>query len=103
MKTILLLVIAGVLVSVGDFAFVKWMVGKNANFLLVGILLNIIGILFYAQTLSSEELGISTAAFLGVNIFLTSLGGKFLFKQDLGSGQIIGLIILLFGLILIEL
>ena len=102
MNTILLLVMAGVLVTLGDLALAHWSRAGQILFVLLGVVLNLFGILLYAQTLNSESVGIATGIFLGLNILAVTLGGIFLFGESINLPRIIGLLILTGSIIFIE-
>jgi len=102
MNVLYTLIIAGILVAIGDVALAQWSRLEEAQFLLLGLVFNLVGILLYAQTLSVEHIGIATALFLGLNIGAVTLSGIFLFNESLSSGKIFSLLTLLLGIILIE-
>lgn len=102
MNTIYILAIAGTFVTAGDLALAGWARAGQHLLMVAGVLLNIIGILFYAQTLGRENVGMATAIFLGFNIFAVTLGGILLFGENISIARIIGLSLLTVSIILVE-
>ncbi len=102
MNTINLLIMAGILVTLGDFALAHWARVGQILFVLLGVVLNLFGILLYAQTLNLESIGIATGIFLGFNILAVTLGGIFLFGENVNLIRILGLLTLTGSIIFIE-
>lgn len=102
MNVLYTLVIAGILVAIGDIVLAQWSRLGGTLFLLLGLAINLVGILLYAQTLNVEHVGIATALFLGLNIGAVTLGGTFLFNEPLSLGRILGLLTLFTGIVLLE-
>ena len=102
MNAINLLVMAGILVTLGDLALAHWARAGQILFVLFGGVLNLFGILLYAQTLNLESIGIATGIFLGFNILAVTLGGIFLFGESISLVRILGLLILIGSIIFIE-
>ncbi|MDP3639616.1 MAG: hypothetical protein Q8R53_00230 [Nanoarchaeota archaeon] len=70
--------------------------------MVLGVALNVLGILIYAQTLHGESVGIATGLFLGMNILAVTLGGMFLFGEHLSVARVLGLLLLTGSIIFIE-
>lgn len=102
MNTIYILTIAAVFVTGGDLALAQWARTNQFSFIITGLLLNLLGIIIYAQSLHSENIAIATALFLGLNIFAVYLGSIFLFRESISLSRGIALGILLFSMIAIE-
>ena len=102
MNGLFLLTSAGVFVTLGDLALAYWARVGQIPFILLGLLLNLLGILFYSQTLRRESVGIATAIFLGFNILAVTLGGVFLFDENIGLSRMFGLLTLAGSIIFIE-
>ncbi len=102
MNTIQLLILAGILVTIGDFALASWAREKQNFFILLGMGLNLFGIFIYAQTLNSESIGIATGIFLGFNILAVTLGGIFFFNEHISLERALGLLTLVGSIVFIE-
>lgn len=93
---------AGALVTIGDLALAHWARAGPILFGLLGVAFNIGGILLYAHTLQMESVGVATAVFLGINILAVTLGGIFLFGEQLSAARIVGLFVLTVALVFVE-
>ncbi|MBT4805109.1 hypothetical protein HON71_02975 [Candidatus Woesearchaeota archaeon] len=103
MNTITLFAGAGLFVTIGDLILAQWARTSNWILLAVGLLLNVIGISFYANTLRFESVGLATAIFLGINIIAVTMGGYFFLNQNLNLRESMGLLLLAVAIIIIEL
>ena len=97
-----LLATAGVLMASGDLALAVWARGGQIYFIALGLLLNLIGIVAYANTLGVQNIGVATAALLGLNILGVALFGYFFFGQSLSAMQAAGMFVLAASIIFIE-
>ena len=102
MNTIYILAMAAVPVTAGDLVLAHWARTNQFPFVVVGLVLNLIGIIIYSQALHTENIAVATAIFLGLNIFAVSLGSIFLFRESLSLPRGIGLLFLLISMIIVE-
>ena len=102
MDSTLLLSAAGLCVTVGDLALAIWARTNSSFYLILGLILNLIGILFYAQTLRLDNIGVATAIFLGLNILAVTIGGFFLFHESLNLRKVLALFLLVISILLLE-
>ena len=93
---------AGLFVTVGDLVLAQWARTSNWTLLALGLLLNIIGVGFYAQTLKLESVGLATAIFLGINVVAVALGGYFFLKQSITIKESFGLVLMVLAIVVIE-
>jgi len=93
---------AGIFVTIGDVILFQWARGSALYHLILGLGFNVIGIVFYAQTLRLESIGIATAAFLGLNILAVTLVGLFIFGETIRARGVIGMALIAFSIFLIE-
>ena len=102
MNSIALFAGAGAFVTIGDLILAQW--AKTNNWVLfgLGLLLNLVGIGFYANTLRFESVGLATAIFLGINIFAVALGGYFFLNQSMNIKESFGLLLLGLAIFVIE-
>lgn len=103
MNSITLFAGAGFFVTIGDLVLAQWARTTNWTLLVLGLMLNIIGIAFYANTLRLESVGIATAIFLGINIIAVTLGGYFFLNESLTLRESGGLLLLGIAITIIEL
>lgn len=102
MNTISLLVTAGIVVTIGDLVLAQWARSHQILFLIIGLLLNLIGIFAYANALQSEQIGIATALFLGFNILAVTLGGILIFSDRISILRAVSLFFLFCSIIFVE-
>jgi multidrug transporter EmrE-like cation transporter len=102
MNLITLFAGAGFFVTIGDLVLAQWARTSNHTLLVLGLLLNITGIAFYANTLRFESVGLATAIFLGINIIAVTIGGYFFLNQSLTARELTGLLLLAFAIVVVE-
>jgi len=102
MNFITLLLGAGLFVTTGDLVLAQWARTSSWLMLVLGLFLNLIGIIFYANMLKLESVGLVTAVFLGINIFAVALGGYFFLNQSLTVREFFGLVLIALAIIVIE-
>ena len=102
MNTIYLLTTAGTLMGFGDLALAAWSRGGQAYFIVAGLLLNLLGIVAYAHTLSAENKGVATAMSLGLNILAITILSAAVFGQSLSVARTLGMFVLATSIIFIE-
>ncbi len=102
MNLITLFAGAGLFVTAGDLILAQWARTSNWSLLAIGLVLNLLGIVCYANTLRFTGVGIATAIFLGVNILAVALGGMLFFRETLSFRTIAGLVFLLTAIVLVE-
>ena len=96
----MLLIGAGIFVTAGDLVLARW--AMNGSGLWLGLALNLVGIMFYAQTLRLESVGVATALFLGVNIAAVALGGYVVFGDALTRNSMLGIGLMVLSIVLME-
>ena len=102
MSTIALFAGAGLFVTIGDLILAQWARTSNWILLVLGLLLNIVGIGFYAQTLKLQSVGLATAIFLGINIIAVTIGGYFFLNQSVTLKEFLGVLVLASAILIIE-
>ena len=102
MDGLLLLVIGGAIITGGDILLKKWATSSNLIFLLGGLLISVVGLLFLALGLKSKSLAIGNIIFVAVNMIVLVLAQIFYFKETLNSIQLVGIILSVIGVCIIE-
>lgn len=97
-----LLFLAGIFVTIGDVILFQWARENSFVYLAFGLLFNVAGITFYAQTLKLESLGLATAMFLGLNILAVTLAGCFIFGEKIPLRSALGMGLIAVSIFLIE-
>ncbi|PIZ51762.1 hypothetical protein COY27_02465 [Candidatus Woesearchaeota archaeon CG_4_10_14_0_2_um_filter_33_13] len=102
MKLTTILIIAGLCVTSGDIVLALWAKQSRIYLFIIGILLNLAGLMVYAQSLRLESVGVATALFLGINILAVTIMGAIFLKESLHLKQIFGLAGLVVAMIILE-
>jgi multidrug transporter EmrE-like cation transporter len=102
MNAILLLILGGVIITGGDIFLKQWATSSKLLFLLVGLFVSLIGLLFLAFGFKSKGLAVANILFIAVNIMTLLLVQIFYFKEKLALPQFLGVIISIIGICLIE-
>lgn len=102
MNIVTLFVFAGLGVTIGDLILCYWAKTGNLPSLILGLLFNIIGIIFYANTLKLETVGIATTIFLASNIVAVTVLGILFYNESVSWMQVGGIVLILFAIVLIE-
>ncbi|MFH1173922.1 MAG: hypothetical protein V1725_02210 [archaeon] len=92
---------AGLLVALGDVLFVIWARQGQPLAFVIGLLLNIAGILCYAQSMRTLSAGVATTVYLGLNIVLVSIAGLTLGDHIKASG-LLGMAAVAVGIVLLQ-
>jgi len=100
---IILLLIGGIILTVGDIFMKKW-VNTNAHiFYFVGLVIYLIGLNFLAQSFKFKNIAVASLIFILVNIVTLSIVSWFYFKETLSPLQITGMIFGIIAVIILEL
>jgi multidrug transporter EmrE-like cation transporter len=100
---IILLLIGGIILTVGDIFMKKW-VNTNAHiFYFVGLVIYLIGLNFLAQSFKFKNIAVASLIFILVNIVTLSIVSWFYFKETLSPLQIAGMIFGIIAVIILEL
>ena len=102
MNTWILFAGAGIFVTIGDLVLAQWARTSNWPMLIAGLLLNLLGIACYANTLRFSGVGVATAIFLGINILAVAFGGMLFFKETFSLRTVAGMTLLLTAILLVE-
>ena len=95
-------IFAGLGVTIGDILLGYWARSGDISNFILGLVFNLIGIIFYAGTLRSENIGIATAIFLAINIVAVTLAGIVFFRERSSILQIVGMGLILLAIVLME-
>ena len=90
------------MVTVGDLILAYWARLGNLGLLISGLVLNLAGILLYAQSLRFEHVGVATGLFLGFNIIAVALGGYVFLQQGISMQQVTGIALIILSILMME-
>jgi len=102
MNGMLLLIIGGAIITGGDILLKKWATNSGILFLLSGLSISLIGLLFLALGFKSKSLTIGNIIFVAVNMIVLVLAQVFYFKEALSYIQLLGIAISVIGVCIIE-
>lgn len=102
MELIVLFALSALGVTIGDIFLANWAESQITYYLILGLVFNVIGIFFYAQTLRTQGLGVATAIFLSVNIIAVLLAGSVFFDEHITLTRVLGIVTIIGGIVLIE-
>lgn len=100
---IILLLIGGIVFTLGDLIMKKWALTNSHLFYLIGMGLYIVGLAFLAQSYKYKHIGIASAIIVLINIIALSLVSYFYFKETLSLAHIFGLVLGMISILIIEL
>lgn len=100
---LILLLIGGLILTIGDIFMKKW-VGTNLFlFYFVGMIFYLIGLNFLAQSFKLENIAVASTILVIFNIVTLSIVSWLYFKETLLPLQIIGIIVGIIAVIILEL
>lgn len=98
----LLVFVAVMFEVIADILFKKWSMDNKNILLAVGLIIYIVGTIFWAVSLKYEYLSKAIAVFSILNLIILVLAGIILFKENLSLVNKIGIILGILSIILIE-
>ena len=99
---LILLFIAVALEIFSDILFKKWALGSKNSLFIIGLIIYMIGTVFWAVSLKYEFLSKAISVFAVLNLIVLVLVGVVLFKEDLSFINKIGIGLGVLSVILIE-
>ena len=98
-----LLLIGGIILTIGDLIMKEWVV-KNRNwFYVLGILIYVVGLNFLAWSFKYKNIAIASVIFVIFNVITLTLVSWIVFKEKLTPLEIAGLLMGLFSIVILEL
>lgn len=100
---IILLLIGGLILTMGDILMKKW-VNTNTNvFYVIGLIVYLIGLNFLAQSFKFKNIAVASVIFVIFNVVILSFVSWIYFKEALSPLQIIGIILGIIAVVILEL
>lgn len=100
---IVLLLIAGIIVTFGDIIMKNWVVSNDYNLYAIGMMIYLIGLNFLAQSYKYKNIAVASIIFVIFNIVILSIVSWFYFKEKLSTFEIIGIVLGLTSVVILEL
>lgn len=99
---IILLLIGGVILTIGDIFMKKWVNTNSYVFYIVGLAIYLIGLNFLAQSFKFKNIAVASVIFVIFNVVTLSIVSWLYFKETLSMMQIIGIIIGIMSIVILE-
>ncbi len=100
---IILLLIGGLILTVGDIIMKKWVNTNAYIFYFLGLFVYLIGLNFLAQSFRFKNIAVASAIFIIFNIVTLSFVSWLYFKESLSLLQIAGIVIGIIAIVVLEL
>jgi len=99
---IILLLIGGLILTLGDIFMKKWVNTNAWLFYFIGLAAYLIGLNFLAQSFKFKNIAVASVIFVIFNVVTLSIVSWFYFKETLSPIQIIGMIIGIIAIVILE-
>lgn len=96
------LFLGGILLTLGDIALKKWAITDKYHYYGIGLLMYVIGIIFFSLTLREKNLAVANTILVTVNLITLALVSYFYFDEKLTLIQFAGITLSTIGVILLE-
>ena len=98
----ILLLIGGIILTVGDILMKKWVNTNNYIFYIVGLIIYLIGLNFLAQSFKFKNIAVASVIFVIFNVVTLSIVSWLYFKETLSMLQIIGMVVGIAAIVILE-
>lgn len=100
---ILILLVGGIILTIGDVFMKKWVESNNISLFLIGLFVYLIAMIFLAFSFKYKNIAVASIIFAIFNVIALSLVSWFYFKETLSLMQISGIIFGIIAIVLLEL
>jgi len=100
---LLLVLIGGLILTIGDIVFKKWAISGDWKTFLFGLSIWTIGLVFLAFSFKYKNIAIASLIFSLSNVILLTLISYFYFNESITALQFIGIILGITAVVLLEL
>jgi multidrug transporter EmrE-like cation transporter len=100
---IILLLIGGIILTVGDILMKKWVTTNSYIFYFIGLAVYLVGLNFLAQSFKFKNIAVASVIFVIFNVVTLSLVSWIYFKETLSPLQIVGICLGIASVIILEL
>lgn len=100
---IILLLIGGLILTIGDIFMKKWVGNNSYLFYIIGLAIWLVGLNFLAQSFKFKNIAVASVIFVIFNAITISLVSWFYFKETLSPLQIFGIILGIMAVVILEL
>lgn len=102
MSTLLILFLAGTILTVGDLLAGRWIVSNSKNTYIAVLVSYMIGLNFLVWSYKFEDIAVASITMEIFNITTLTLAGIFLFKERITKTELAGICIGLIAVIILE-
>ena len=99
---IALLLVGGIILTVGDIVMKKWAINQKVSLYLIGLFFYLIGLNFLAQSYRFRNVAAASLIFVVINITILVFVSWFYFKEKLSLMEILGIVLAIAGVIILE-
>jgi multidrug transporter EmrE-like cation transporter len=99
----ILLLIGGIVLTVGDIVMKKWVTSHSYVFYIVGLVIYLVGLNFLAQSFKYKNIAVASVIFVIFNVVTLSLVSWLYFKETLSPLQILGIAVGICSIVILEL
>ncbi len=99
---LILLLLGGIIVTVGDIFMKKWVSTDSHIFYIIGIIIYLIGVNFLAFSFKTKNIAVASVIFVIFNVSIISVVSWLYFKEALSLMQVLGILLGLVSIIVLE-
>lgn len=102
MNTILILLVAGITLTVGNLVAGKWVQNNNKFLYILVLFLYMIGLNFLIYSYKFEDIAVASITMEIFNIVTLTIAGRFLFKENITKTELAGIMVGIIAIIVLE-
>lgn len=102
MKTIIILLLAGLILTAGDLVAGKWVENNKKFFYILALVFYMVGLNFLIYSYKFEDIAVASVIMEIFNVATLTLAGKFFFKENISKTELAGIIVGVVAVIILE-
>jgi multidrug transporter EmrE-like cation transporter len=99
---IILLLIGGIILTLGDIMMKKWVNTNSYIFYIIGMIIYLVGLNFLAQSFKFKNIAVASVIFVIFNVVTLSIVSWIYFKETLSPVQIVGMVLGILSIVILE-
>ena len=99
---LLLTIIGGIILTIGDIVLKKWVVTSYGLFYASGLILYFISMVLLSQSYKYEDVVVASMLIILFNVITLTLVGRFVFKENITVYEISGIVFGIIGILFLE-
>ncbi|MFH0739810.1 MAG: hypothetical protein V1819_01555 [bacterium] len=100
---IVLLLIGGLILTIGDILMKKWVSTNGYLFYFIGLATYLVGLTFLAQSFKFKNIVVASVIIVIFNVIFLSFASWLYFKETLSPMQIAGIVVGIISVVILEL